>query len=54
MFDGVLTNRQAYAAIGEEKRPVWTDTKTASREAGKEIRAIMDKIETRMFKRSAT
>ncbi len=49
MFDGILTQRQAYLTVAEDKQPAWTDTKTASREAGKEIRSVMQKIENRMF-----
>jgi len=49
MFDAVLTLRQAYAHAATTKEPAWKDPKTAGREAGKEIRAVMKKIESRIF-----
>jgi len=49
MFDAVLTLRQAYAYAATTMEPAWKDPKTAGREAGKEIRSVMEKIESRMF-----
>jgi len=49
MFDAVLTLRQAYSHAATTMKPAWSDPKTAAREAGKEIRNIMQKIEDRMF-----
>lgn len=49
MFDAVLSQRQAYAHAATTCEPAWRDTKTAAREAGKEIRTVMEKIESRMF-----
>lgn len=49
MFDAVLTQRQAYAHAATTGEPAWKDPKTAAREAGREIRTVMEKIERRMF-----
>jgi chromosome partitioning protein len=49
MFDAVITARQAFEHTATTMEPVWKDTKTAARVAGKEIRRVMEKIESRIF-----
>lgn len=49
LFDAVLHQRQGYSDAAANKQPVWLDTKTAARTAGKEMRAVMEKIEGRIW-----
>ena len=49
MFPAVVSKRDAYALSASQKRPVWQMREnSAAREAGKEIRAVMQQIEERM------
>lgn len=49
VFPAVVSKRDAYALSASEKRPVWKMRESsAAREAGKEIRAVMQQIEERM------
>ncbi|NSZ10072.1 MULTISPECIES: ParA family protein [Agrobacterium] len=49
LFDAVLHQRQGYSDTAANKQPVWMDTKTAARAAGKEMREVMEKIEKRIW-----
>jgi chromosome partitioning protein len=48
MFEGVLTQRQGYAEAVSLKQPVWTINKTAAKDAGREIRGVLETIKSRM------
>lgn len=49
MFDAVLSQRQAFSHAATTMEPAWRDPKTAAREAGKEMRHVMKKLEARIF-----
>lgn len=49
VFPAVVSKRDAYGLSASKKQPVWTmRDSSAAREAGKEIRSVMQKIEERM------
>jgi chromosome partitioning protein len=48
LFDGVIPQRSSIGEALAEKKPVWRLSKTAAREAGREMRAVFDKLAIRM------
>lgn len=48
MFQGALSVRQAYADATSTRIPAWKQNGTAAREAGREIRGVLAKIDQRM------
>lgn len=53
LFSGYLSQRQAYENVAVTREPVWMENKTAAKAAGKEMRAVLEKIEKRMWKEAA-
>lgn len=45
---GKLTQRQGYAEALDQRVPVWTLTKTAAQEAGREIRGVLATMKSRL------
>ena len=45
---GVITQRSGYAEALDIRQPVWTIRKSAAQEAGREIRAVLDTIKSRL------
>lgn len=48
MFPGVIRNRSAYGEAVSVGRPVWTLPSSAAREAGKELRGVLETVKTRV------
>lgn len=48
LFDGVIPQRSSIGEALAEKKPVWSLSKTAAREAGRELRLVFDKLAAKM------
>ncbi|MGE3265771.1 ParA family protein [Methylocystis sp.] len=48
LFEGVIPQRSSIGEALAEKKPVWSLPKTAARDAGREMRAVFDKLAIKM------
>lgn len=48
MFPGVIRNRSAFGEAASLGKPVWTLPSTGAREAGRELRMVLDEVKQRL------